>query len=84
MNAVDKTRQQFSCVFLPKRLHLFGTKSGYPDFCDPDRQVGDGFDFGDLLRPVADLPKIPIKGNPCTAIASMVSRAPCLFSVWIK
>src|SRR4051812_31470054 len=42
-------------------LNFFRAKRRHPDLGHPHRNINHGFDFGDLVRPLLDLPEIPIE-----------------------
>src|SRR3954469_3250655 len=42
-------------------LNFFGAERGYADFCHPNRQRHERLNLGDLVRPLVDLPQIPVK-----------------------
>src|SRR3982751_6226424 len=42
-------------------LHFFRSKGRYSDFGNPHWNINHCFDFGDLVRPLLDLPEIPIE-----------------------
>ena len=42
-------------------LHLLGAEGGDADLGHPDRQVGDRLDLVQLVRPLVDLPVVPVE-----------------------
>src|SRR5690606_17167779 len=42
-------------------LHFFRPETRHPDFTYPERQIGNGADFLQLLWPFTDLPQVPVE-----------------------
>src|SRR5215212_5066562 len=60
-------------------LNFFSAERRYADLGHPDRQGHDGLNFGELVRPLIDLPQIPVEREAVHGDdINMVENALCL------
>src|SRR4051812_22553256 len=63
MNAGSATDEQLGHALQRKLLYFFRAEARGADLCNPNWQIRDAANFCQLLRPIVDLPMIPIKGE---------------------
>src|ERR1051325_10423930 len=61
MNSRNTADQQFRSSAHAKFLDFFRAEAGYANFGDPNRQISNGLDLTDALRPFVNLPVLPIQ-----------------------
>ena len=61
MDALDPSGQKIGRSLQPELLHLLGAKGRNAHLRHPQRKRGHLLDFGELARPLVDLPVIPVE-----------------------